>query len=70
MPLRLLDFVDIHITVHHGIDGERRNALDTQFFLDILAVGNHGGGTDEELFSYLLVDFAFCHQLEYLDFPV
>ena len=51
-----LYLVDVYITVHHSIDGEGGNALQTELVHNILTMGDDGGQPDVELIGNLFVD--------------
>ena len=65
-----LDFVDVDVAVHDGVDGECGNTLHTQLFHDILAVGDDGGEADVQAVGNLFVDVSLYDECHHFDFPV
>ena len=60
------NLVDVHISVHDSIDGERRDAPHAKLLHDIFPVGNDRGKTDVEAVGYLLVNQTLHNQSEHL----
>ena len=58
----MLYLVDVHVAVHHGIDGEGGDTLHTQFVHDVLAVGDDRGKSDIQFVGDLFVDVALHNQ--------
>ena len=53
-----LNLIDVHISMHHSIDGECRYAAHAQLIHYIFAVCNHRCEPDVEPIGNLLVDIA------------
>ena len=56
MESQISDFVDIHVAVHDGVDGEGGDALHAEFLHDVLTVGDNGRDPDIQFVGNLLVD--------------
>ena len=57
-PVAASDFLGAHDAVHHGVDGQARNALLVEFLGDILAVGDDCCGADAERVGNFLVELS------------
>ena len=49
------DAVRLDVAVHHGIDGQGGYGVHVEFFHDVLAVGDDGGGADVQTVGDFLV---------------
>ena len=66
----MLDFIDIYITVHHGIDSQGGDALHAELLHDVLAMGDDRGQTDVQLVSNLLVDIPLHDKRQHLNLTI
>ena len=56
--------------MHNGIDGEGRDALETEFVHDVLSMCDNGGETDVKFLSNLFVDVTLYDERHNLDLAV
>ena len=65
-PVAASDFLGAHDAVHHGVDGQARNALLVEFLGDILAVGDNCCGAHAERVGNFLVELSQHDAAEHL----
>ena len=65
-----LNFVDVHITVHDGVDGESTDAFHAELLGDIFSVADDRCKANVKLAANFFVDEALCNECKYFDFAV
>ena len=60
--LKRLNFIDVYISVHYGINGKRTHTLHSQFFHNVLTMCNYGCHSDIELVGNFFINKSLHDQ--------